>query len=102
MIRTSSRQQQHTESSRQMRGAWKAVCEYIFELHTQRTDPSRLWRIPAHVIVLEYTIEKIANGRPNKKVYSKRQKSVNFSVNIRWYNETDASSFWKDGAFLLH
>ena len=25
----------HTESSRLMRGAWEAVCEYIFELRTE-------------------------------------------------------------------
>ncbi|MBS4984857.1 MAG: hypothetical protein ACLTC4_16275 [Hungatella hathewayi] len=36
MIRRSSISQQHTESSRVMRGAWKAECEYIFELHTER------------------------------------------------------------------
>ena len=33
---TSTCLQQHTESSRMMRGAWKADGEYIPELHTQR------------------------------------------------------------------
>lgn len=39
MKRTSNVQQQHTESSRLMRGAWKTGHEYIFELHTKRLDP---------------------------------------------------------------
>lgn len=59
MTRTSSSLQKHTESSRMMRGAWKAGYEYIFELRTEGYLPGRLRRIPAHVIVLEYWTEHI-------------------------------------------
>ena len=33
---TSTCLHKHTESSRMMRGAWKADSEYILELHTKR------------------------------------------------------------------
>ena len=50
----------HTESSRGMRGAWKAGYEYISELRTKRTESAQVFPAqqaatdPAHVIVPEY------------------------------------------------
>lgn len=42
MIRTSSRLMLRTESSRLMRGARKADCEYLFELRTEQEMSLRL------------------------------------------------------------
>lgn len=35
----------HTESSRGMRGAWKAGYEYISELRTKRTESAQVFRL---------------------------------------------------------
>lgn len=88
MTRTSSVWQQHTESSRVMRGAWKAGREYIFELHTQRQclvgcDGSRT----------RYSARVYDKAGRNVGLHSKRQEGVSLFVNIRWYSEMNASSF---------
>jgi hypothetical protein len=88
MIRTSNMPHKHTESSRMMRGAWKAVCEYIFELHTQRQclvgcDGSRT----------RYSARVYDKAGRNVGLHSKRQEGVSLFVNIRWYSEMNASSF---------
>ena len=43
MMGTSNFLQKHTESSRQMRGAWKAGYEYISELRTKRTESAQVF-----------------------------------------------------------
>lgn len=97
-----------------MRGAWKTVCEYIFELHTQRkagsveelADQVGCDGFFAHVIVL---VQRFLRPEIELLVHlahiiaslkflvdgfdSKRQRDENLFVNIRWYHETDASSF---------
>lgn len=44
MIRISSNEQSHTEKCRLMRGLWKTRYEYLFELHTERSEESLIWR----------------------------------------------------------
>ncbi len=120
MMRTSSVQQQHTESSRVMRGAWKAEGEYISEPYTKQRGVRGkgflyLFSVDfssvgcdgrAHVIVPEYMAERDrifrngGNRRSGRFVplrilpYIFRDKTGgSLFVNIRWYHETYASSF---------
>ena len=78
----------HTESSRGMRGAWKAGYEYISELRTKQTEDIPVFRLSRLRRVL-HTLSCRSICRTEDGVYpfqacTYRGSQCELAVNIRW------------------